>query len=98
MKITGHHLTPDNDLQRSDCLTDDGQKCRRITRPYSVDEATGLVTLLNPYVSPRWEVFSPRDGSWSDAYPDVFAKELERQFVDELIRVNLNQKAVLGIV
>jgi len=93
MTIIEHHLTPDNELQCSECVADDGTRCRRLAR--EVDVATGAVKLMPPYATTQWQVFCPRDNSWSDAYPDVFSKELEREFVAELIRVNLNQKEAI---
>jgi hypothetical protein len=95
MRITEHHLTPNNDLQRSECIADDGTKCRRIARGYMVDDATGAVTLRPPYATPQWETFCPRDNAWSLTHNENFTKELEREFIDELIRVNLNQKEAI---
>jgi len=98
MTITGHHLTPDNDLQRSECVADCGTLCRRLVRGYEVDTATGAVKLNPPYATPQWEVYNERDHAWGAAYPDVFRNELEREFVNELLQQNLNQKTVLDII
>lgn len=87
MNITRHHWTPDKDLQRSDCIAEDGLLCRRIARGYEVDSATGEVKLMPPYVAAQWECHCPRDNKWSVTRNEPFRNELERQFVDELIRL-----------
>lgn len=90
MKITAYHLTPNNDLQRSDCTLDDGTLCRRLVRGYEVDEATGEVKLMPPYATPQWQVFCPRDNRWDYAYARLI-EELEREFVEGLIQANLKR-------